>query len=351
MLDSLSGNTFLNNEPQCKQYHLLKSYLKKYKAIKLKNNLPIISTDKKRFKLNDSSKTIVQLKQWFYLMGDLKENNQSIFFDEPLQAAVKNAQQRFGIKTDGIIASSLINEMNYPLEKRIETIMVKMERCRWVPVKLEDEYLLVNIPEYKLHVVQNDSLVFSMKVVVGKNQHKTVIFNGTLKYVVFSPYWNIPSSIINNEILPAMRRNRNYLSKHNMEWNNGRIRQRPGPNNSLGLVKFLFPNSHSIYLHNTPSKSLFGEDNRNFSHGCIRLEEPKKLAVYLLRNDPKWNDSTIDAAMNRGTQKMISLQQPLPVFIAYFTSWVAFAGRINFRKDVYKRDERLVKMILDKPSI
>jgi murein L,D-transpeptidase YcbB/YkuD len=136
-----------------------------------------------------------------------------------------------------------------------------------------------------------------------------------------------------------------------MEWNGGNVRQKPGPNNSLGLVKFLFPNSHSIYLHDTPSKSLFNESNRAFSHGCIRLAEPKKLAIYLLRNDPKWNDTSITAAMNSGKEKTVTLSKTLPVFIAYFTAWVNKDGKINFRKDVYNRDSRLAKMILDKSSI
>jgi len=136
-----------------------------------------------------------------------------------------------------------------------------------------------------------------------------------------------------------------------MEWNGNSVRQKPGPNNSLGLVKFLFPNSHSIYLHDTPSKSLFNETDRAFSHGCIRIAEPKKLAVYLLRNDPKWDENAITAAMNSGKEQTVTLSETVPVFIAYFTAWVGRDGKLNLRKDVYKRDSQLAKMILEKPSI
>ncbi|MBL0355575.1 MAG: L,D-transpeptidase family protein [Chitinophagaceae bacterium] len=217
--------------------------------------------------------------------------------------------------------------------------------------RITKKYLLINIPDYKLYVLENDSIAFNMNVVVGKSQHKTVVFNDELKYIVFSPYWNVPTSILKKEILPAIRRNRNYLASHNMEWNGGSVRQKPGPDNSLGLVKFLFPNSHSIYLHDSPAKSLFNETSRAFSHGCIRVSEPKKLAAYLLRNDPGWNDSSITAAMNNGKEQTVTLSKTVPVFIAYFTAWVDREGRLNFRKDVYSRDSRLLQMILGKRTL
>ncbi len=351
LLDSLASGGVLNNEPVYRQYHLLKKYLKDYKEIKQKNNLPLIKWDKKKLVQGDSAAAIASIRQWLYTMGDIEGDNKSAVFDLQLSDGVKSLQNRLGLKEDGIIGESLITEMNYPVEKRIESIMVNMERCRWVPVSLQKDYLVVNIPEYKLHVIENDSLAFSMNVVVGKSQHKTVVFNGEMKYIVFSPYWNIPASILKNETMPAIRRNPNYLARHNMEWNGGIIRQKPGPDNSLGLVKFLFPNSHSIYLHDTPAKSLFGEDNRAFSHGCIRLAEAKKLALYLLRKDDKWNEAAVTAAMNSGTEQTVTLKKPVPVFIAYFTAWVNRAGKINFRKDVYNRDSRLIKLILEKPSI
>jgi murein L,D-transpeptidase YcbB/YkuD len=173
--------------------------------------------------------------------------------------------------------------------------------------------------------------------------HNTVIFNGNLKYVVFSPYWNVPPSIIQKEVVPGIKRNKNYLANHNMEWNSGAVRQKPGPRNSLGLVKFLFPNSYNIYLHDTPSKSLFSESTRAFSHGCIRLAEPKRLAEYLLRNDPGWNEASITKAMNSGKEKYVALKQTIPVFIGYFTAWVDRDGKLNFRDDIYGHDKEMAE--------
>ena len=172
-----------------------------------------------------------------------------------------------------------------------------------------------------------------------------------MKHIVFNPYWNIPISILKSEVLSGIKRNANYLTQHNMEWNGGNVRQKPGSNNSLGLVKFLFPNSNRIYLHNSPAKSLFNENARSFIHGCIRLTEPKKLAEYLLRNDTNWSNEKIAATMNGKKEQYITRRKSIPVFIGYFTYWLDRQGKLNFRNDVYKRDNRLAKMILEHPGI
>jgi murein L,D-transpeptidase YcbB/YkuD len=185
--------------------------------------------------------------------------------------------------------------------------------------------------------------VFDMVVVVGKVGHNTMMFNGELNKIVFSPYWNVPQSIITNEIMPAISRNPNYLANKNMEQIGGSIRQRPGPGNALGKVKFIFPNSFNMYFHDTPAKSLFGEDKRAFSHGCVRLSEPQKLAEWLLRNDPNWNTAKIVSAMNQTTENTVTLKDAIPVFIIYYTSWVDDEGLVNFRDDVYQHDNGLIK--------
>ncbi len=346
-LDSLlSGKDLLDNPPVYHQYYLLKDYLKKYKSAEAADTVLIIP-DSLTYKKTDSSAVISQVRHKLFLLGDLDHNSGVNVFDESLELAVKTFQQRIGLNPTGIIRKAEIGELNIPLHKRIEQIVVNMERSRWVPQDVSNNYLIINIPEFKLHALENDSLVWSMNVVVGQNQHKTVVFNGEIKYVVFSPYWNIPASIMRNETLPALKRNPNYLVTHNMEWNGNTIRQKPGPNNALGLVKFLFPNSHSIYLHDTPVKSLFSETSRAFSHGCIRVAEAKKLAMYLLRNDSAWTEEKITAAMNAAKERYITLKNPLPVFIAYFTSWVDRKGKLNFRKDIYQRDERLLNLIIN----
>ncbi|MBY0476164.1 MAG: L,D-transpeptidase family protein [Chitinophagaceae bacterium] len=353
-LDSLleePSSVFMKNEPVFRQYGLLKTFLKKYRSIEESGQWKPIQPDQKTYRLNDSSNVVTEIREHLFLLGDLASNNQSHLFDAELELAVKRFQQRYGINDDGIVGPGMIAELNYPLPKRVEQVIVNMERCRWLPVALNDDYIVVNIPEYKFHAFENDSLAWSMNVVVGTVLNKTAIFNGMMDNVVFSPYWNIPASIKNKEILPAIRRNSNYLANNHMEWNGNMIRQKPGPWNALGKVKFLFPNSHSIYLHDTPSKSLFSRDKRAFSHGCIRVEDPKRLAIYVLRRQPEWTEARIDSAMNAEKELYVKIARPIPVFIAYFTSWVDREGRLNFRNDIYKRDERLAEMMIENSKL
>lgn len=343
-LDSLlqhKGTKLDQYEPVNRQYNLLKEYLLKYYAAEKAGVWEAIALDKKSYKPGDSSVAIQKIKRRLTLVGDLQDMDTSAHFNSNLTQAVKNYQHRYGLKEDGVIGSALVQEMNRPISFRIQQILINMERIRWVPAEPTTDYLLVNIPEFRLHVYEKGKYMWSMNVVVGSSAHNTVIFNGDMKYVVFSPYWNVPTSIVKKEIMPGMSRNKNYLVRHNMEWNGGAVRQKPGPSNSLGLVKFLFPNSYNIYLHDTPSKSLFNESSRAFSHGCIRLAEPKKLAQYLLRNDPSWDSTNITKAMNAGKEKYVTLKTPIPVFIGYFTAWVDRQGKLNFRDDIYGHDKQM----------
>lgn len=349
LLDSLlrsPTDSFLADEPLYYQYYLLKEQLKLYRNIAANGGWPTIQADKKKYQAGDTGAAIRQVRQYLHITGDLPANDSSALFDSALAQGLKAFQRRLGMNEDAIIGPAVLKEMNVPVNKRIEQIVINMERCRWVPAKLNREYIAINIPDYKLFVFNKDSVLWSMNVVVGQAVHKTVIFNGDLKYVVFSPYWNIPPGILKNEVLPGIRRDPNYLAKHKMEKVGNNYRQKPGPHNSLGLVKFLFPNSYNIYLHDTPSKDLFDRDKRAFSHGCIRLAEPKKLAEYLLRDQPGWTSEKITRAMNAGKEQYVTLKDPIPVFIAYFTAFVTSDGKLNFRQDVYNRDSRLAKTIL-----
>ncbi len=337
-------------EPVHPQYNLLKNYLKRFREIEKNNSWIQIKTDKKKFLIGDSGEAIIQIRRKLFMSKDLTGDTTSKVFDAELEDAVKKYQYRFGLKEDGVIGPSILREMNTPLQSRIQQLIVNMERARWVNPNPVSNYLLVNIPQFKLSVFENDTLAWDCNVVVGKEVHKTVVFRGDLKYVVFSPYWNVPPSIMKNEILPALKRNPNYLKTHNMEWNGNQIRQKPGGSNSLGLVKFLFPNSYNIYLHDSPSKPLFKEEKRAFSHGCIRVSEPRKLALYLLRNDSSWTEQKVDAAMSAGKEKYVTLAETIPVNIVYFTAWVDVKGRLNFRDDVYKRDARLMETIFQKSN-
>jgi murein L,D-transpeptidase YcbB/YkuD len=224
-----------------------------------------------------------------------------------------------------------------------------MERCRWISPEIVNakELIVVNIPSFKLNFFRDGKSVLESPVVVGKNLTKTVIFSGKMSYIAFSPYWNLPQSIINKEVKPGMAKNKNYLESHNMEWNNGQVRQMPGKRNSLGLVKFMFPNSNNIYLHDTPSKSLFARERRAFSHGCIRVGKPRDLAITILKDDNSWTPEKIDAAMNAGKESTCVLKTKIPVYIGYFTAWVNDQGEISFYEDIYKRDENLFKLLTD----
>jgi murein L,D-transpeptidase YcbB/YkuD len=338
------------SEPVYRQYDLLKNYLAKYSALDAKEKWATIPSTK-GIKPGDSSAVIAQIKTRLYHLEDFKGDTLNIVLDDTLQQSIRQFQLRHGLTADGLPGPGTIAEMNVPLKKRIRQIIVNMERCRWLPVSLNTDYLAVNIPEFKLHVYHADSLLWSCNVVVGQKVHQTVIFYGQMQYVVFSPYWNLPESIVRNEVLPEMRRNPNYVNQHNMiitGKENGLpvIKQKPGPANSLGLVKFLFPNSYSIYLHDTPSRSLFGESSRAFSHGCIRVGEPAKLASFLLKYDTTWTAAKINKAMNLGKEQTITLKQKVPVFIAYFTAFTDRDNKLNFRKDIYDRDESLASMIL-----
>jgi len=341
------------DKPVNRQYGLLRRYLQLYSDLEKKGKWFQINSIKKPLRLGDSSDVIVQIRRRLYDFGDLKKNYSSWIYDEELENLIKSFQFRHGLKDDGIIGKTTIAEMNIPFKERIKQLMINMERSRWVPVRISSDYLVVNIPEFKLHVNSGDKLVWSCNIVVGKPMHKTAIFSGEINHIVFSPYWNVPKSIVINEVLKDMRRDPNYLEKYDMEITGYRdgipeIRQRPGPNNSLGLVKFLFPNSYNMYLHDTPAKSLFNEPSRAFSHGCMRIQEPFKLAKFLLRNDPIWTDEKIILAMNAGKEQTVTLNERVPVFIVYFTAFVDRDGKINFRKDIYERDDRLAEMMMIK---
>jgi murein L,D-transpeptidase YcbB/YkuD len=353
-LDSLlkePSKQFPAGEPVYRQYELLRNFLRKYKALDATDNwAPIVISDIK-LKLGDTSFVIAQVKSRLYKLGDYSGDTLNRVYDNGIKAALQQFQIRHGLVAAGLIDKNTIYEMNVPLKSRIKQILVNMERSRWLPVSLNADYVAVNIPEFKLHVYHADSLLWSCNVVVGQTVHQTSIFYGEIKYIVFSPYWNVPESIVKKEIIPGLKDDPSYIEKHQMEIT-GRVngfpvvRQKPGPENSLGLIKFLFPNSYNIYLHDTPSKSLFNESSRAFSHGCIRVMEPVKLASFLLAGNKNWDLNKITLAMHSGKQQYLTLSNKVPVFIAYFTAFTDRNNKLNFRKDIYDLDQHLANMII-----
>ena len=349
LLDSLvakNGKDLDQWEPVNDYYKTLNAALVKWNALEKANDWPKIVALKTKYKLNDSDSVVKVIKKRLAQYGNLNAADTSSLFNDSTVAAVKKAQKQFGLVQSGAADKALIKALNVPIQQRIEQMLVNLERMRWIPIFPEERVILVNIPEYKLHVFDAKKEVINMGIVVGKSAHQTVIFSNTLKNIVFSPYWNVPPSIVKAEILPNIRRNRNYLAQSNMEQNGTAdglpvIRQKPGNNNSLGRVKFLFPNVYNIYLHDTPAKSLFQENARAFSHGCIRLAAPKQLANYLLSDRLEWTSDKIDKAMTLKKETWVTLKKPVPVFITYFTSWVSKDGSLNFRDDIYGHDAKI----------
>ena len=293
-------------------------------------------------------------------------------YDTELVQAVRLFQQDAGLKVDGIVRGETLKQLNVPIGTRIDQLILNMERWRWLPKKFEPNYLLVNIPEYTLHMIEDNKEVFNMRVIVGKVLHETPVFSDKMEYVVLAPYWNVPFSIIDKELRGKLAANPNYLDRLDMEvvkgfgskavpvnpksidWANitqatfkYTLRRRPGPKNDLGDVKFIFPNSNDIYLHDTPHDELFSQSNRSFSHGCVRLSEPIKLASYLLRNRPEWSQQTILGTIATHREKYITLKEKLPVYLVYFTAWADAAGHPHFRNDIYGLDKKLAREYFD----
>lgn len=354
LLDSLvakKGKELDEWAPVNSYYKTLNKELIRWDSIQQKGSWEQIPLAKaKRYAQGDTGIVIKQLKKRLADFGDLPATDTTALFTAAVKEAVTTAQKQFGLMETGKADRALINALNKPIQDRIQQMLINLERMRWTPMVPDGRFILVNIPEYKLHVIENRKEVFNMGIVVGKAANQTVIFSKEMENIVFSPYWNIPPSIVKSEILPAMRNNRNYLAQKNMEqYGNSDglplIRQKPGNSNSLGRVKFLFPNSYNIYLHDTPAKSLFAEEKRAFSHGCIRLAQPKKLAEYILATQPEWTSDKIEKAMTSKKEVWVRVKQKIPVFITYFTAWVDKDGHINFRDDLYGHDQKMAAQL------
>ena len=341
-----SARVGTNSEnPGNPQYEKLQDALQRLYEIQRKGGWPKIVATQKYYLKGQNSPTVSQIKQRLRISGDFKSDDSSPLFTDELVAAVQRVQKRFGFRQNGVVDALLIKQLNIPVEDRIQQLQLNMERFKNTSVNNGETRLVVNVPEYKLHVYEGTREVFNMDIVVGSEEHKTVTFDDQMTNIVFSPYWNVPTSIVENEIVPAMNADKNYLRNHGYEitgYENGLpvIRQKPGPNNSLGQVKFVFPNEHGIYFHDTPAKGLFQYPKRTFSHGCIRLSDPAKLAHYLLRNNPGWSEEKIKTAMKSGREQSVKLPHSVSVSISYYTAWVDDHGELQLRQDIYGIDKQ-----------
>jgi len=260
------------------------------------------------------------------------------------------------------LQAALARERTHPTGN-LDRLLINLERWRWAPRDLGDRYILVNVPAYLLQVMEGDTPALAMRVIVGKPATQTPLFSDEMTYVVFSPYWNIPQNILRDETLPRVANDPDFLRRNNMEvvgtagtidpeevdWTDEavtsrlRFRQRPGPDNALGLVKFIFPNHFDIYLHDTPGDRLFFREHRALSHGCVRVENPVALAAYVLRDQPQWTESKITDAMQARQEQGVTLKTTLPVHIGYWTAWVEPDGSVRFTDDPYRLDQRQIQ--------
>jgi L,D-transpeptidase YcbB len=335
------------------------------------NELPAIQ---KTIAPGDSYSGVPQLIKLLRLVGDLPADASvpagGTVYQAPLADAVKSFQRRHGRTADGRITAQTLADINVPLTNRIRQMQLTLERWRWLPVALHSAPVVANIPEFRLRAYdENYKVALSMNVVVGKAyDHDTPVFSDIMQYVVFLPYWNVPYSISKAEFLPRVARDPDYLAKKGFEVVNNRqdvvtsggvtgdmleqlragklyLRQMPGPKNSLGLVKFIFPNSSNVYMHDTPAQEFFAKSRRDFSHGCIRLEKPADLAVWVLHKNPGWDMDRVRAAMNGTPNQQVNLAHPIPVLIVYGTAVVTEDGIVHFYDDIYGHDAALEKAL------
>ncbi|WET03704.1 L,D-transpeptidase family protein [Flavobacterium sp. YJ01] len=344
-IEESSATANLDAKVEYDQYYKLQDVLKKYKKLDRSHKWKPIETEVpyKDLRPDAVSNTIAQVRTRLYLLGDLKQDSKSDVYDRELMDAVMKYKVRNGFKPNYILAEEHIKEMNIPLSEKMETLQLNMERCRAIAAQIaaSDEYVLVNVPSYEMVYVKNGKVQLTSPVFVGAPLTKTTIFNGEIDRIVFSPYWTVPQSIVQNELRSKIASDPNYLAEKNMEMVNGQVRQKPGPDNSLGLVKFMFPNSDDIYMHDTPSKTLFDFEKRTFSHGCINVKMAKELAVAMLQDYPEWTQAKIDKAMEGKTESSFKLSKKVPIYITYFTSLVNENGEIGFFQDVYEKDKEV----------
>lgn len=369
---------FLRDQaPAHDAYRLLRIVLAKYRFIAEQGGWPQIPPGPS-IKPDMQDPRVPAVRSLLRINGDYScAEDASQLLDPELTAAVQRFQTRHNLNSDGIIGKNTLAAMNVPVAERIDQILINMELWRWLPHKLEGKQIYVNIAGFYLQARQDEQVEFATQVIVGKVYHKTPVFSDRIRYLEFNPFWNIPTSIARKEIVPEMLKDKAYLRNNNIRmfygwdengqevdpatinwWELGgkinryRLRQDPGPDNALGKVKFVFPNRHDVYLHDTPAHELFRRDDRAFSHGCIRVSRPVDFAHYLLSgDDPSWTMERIQKILDEGKRTIILLKKPIPVHILYRTVAVdPDSGAVSFFKDVYGRDALLQQALFPKGS-
>jgi L,D-transpeptidase YcbB len=358
-------------EPPFEGYRRALASLQHYLALARAGDGPALPLINKPLHPGDAYSGVEELAHRLRQLGDLPADavlRSSHSYQSPLVAAIIRFQRRHGLQPDGVIGPDTFEQLVTPLARRVVQIGLVLERWRWLPPNLDSRLLVVNIPEFRLRAYDHHHLALAMRAIVGEAiRHQTPVFADQMEAIVFRPYWNVPESIQEEELVPLLRRDPGYLARNKMEVINSkeeivatsanaeildqlasgdlRLRQQPGPANSLGLLKFVFPNQFDIYLHGTPNRELFFRTRRDLSHGCIRIENPAALAAWVLRDRPEWTKSRIHSAM-RGTKSVsIKLHARIPVLILYGTVFVENNGEAHFLADIYGHDAALEKAL------
>lgn len=344
-------------------YQDMQSWLKEYREIDARGGWPTVS-EGPTLRVGDSSPRVAMIRARLAVTGDLDEaaKNQSTVFDEPLKQSVMVFQKRHALEADGIVGKQSVTEMNVPVKNRIDQLRVSLERLRWVNQEAADTLVVVNIAGYRAFFYKDGEMAWSTRAMVGKTYRRTPVFRGDIQYMEFNPTWTIPPGIIRNDTLPAIKRDPNYLASKNIRvldssgkaidpatvnWNQYSkgvpytLRQDPGPDNSLGTVKFIFPNSHFVFLHDTPHRELFDRADRAFSSGCIRIEDPLVLAELLL-DDEQYRQARLQAIVDSRDTQRIVLAKTVPVLIMYLTTGIDINGNILFYRDIYEKDQKVL---------
>lgn len=367
--------TLNNLFPQYPVYGKLRTALERYRQLEAAGGWQPIPPGPKLQK-GARGPRVTALKQRLAVTGELDGADlSSDVFDQTLDQAVRKYQERNGLFVDGVVGDSTYESLNVPASVRVNQIELTMERWRLLPQNMGTKYILVNIANFHLYGVENNSDILDMRIVVGKPEWNTPIFSEEMTHIELNPYWNIPPSIFKDDIAPSIKADPDYMKRKNIQAvglkysepegadeeaialareeyvtkvlsGNYRLRQNPGPANPLGRIKFLFPNRHSVYLHDTPNRGYFKRAQRNFSHGCIRVERPYELAEFVMAPDAQWNHDAIEKAIKSGRTRTLHLQTPLPVYILYFTAWADDDGTVNFHKDIYGLDQILQNALL-----
>lgn len=347
-------------EPAYNGYRRTEDALVHYLELEKQGDGAPVPPATKAVAMGDSYVGVPTLVARLRLLGDMPEGGAVQDYDSSVADAVKHFQVRHGLTPDGKLGETTVRELNVPLASRVRQLGFALERWRWMPPDFPHPPVVVNIPEFRLRAFEEgQKIALSMNVVVGKAAPtQTPVFTDNIRFIVLRPYWNVPLSIVRSSVIPGIQRGgTTYLARQSMEVSgsggdliaglrSGRytVRQKPGPKNSLGLIKFMFPNSYNVYLHSTPATELFSQSRRDFSHGCIRVEKPAELAAFLLQNQDggKWTASAVQTAMDSGPDnRTINLQIPVPVLILYATAVVEEDGSVHFFDDIYGHDRRL----------